>query len=1640
MHSINPEENRSIEAKKHPPIFSTFRKRNGTAGIGGQLYETKLLTLILHRLLNDDTIEEFVLGTNIDGLGAVDDIVLRYKKKHSRKSTIIFLQAKHKDDPTKHKLTIDDILKKDGDFSFQKYFESYLKINQILHNENKNVMFRGPREDIDVQYIIYTPVKENIPKNKLPKVLDFESIIKTEENGFQLKCDDEEVELLLKGIRKSRASLLAKTVAYFIKKKNYKRVLDNCIIKEYHIFLSLNVMSLEDEKITKSSDSSSIDTENSYYTGKFSHTFLNSKDDYLILMKEVLLNELRDTKNAVRQQEVDILETCRFELPIEFGNRNYHFNGNKEKQAKRLNHMCNIFHLLLHSNEPDFEVKLDNNSIGPDKVIKREWLGKHWLGGLVGNLLINDGETEILKFNLVEEKLSPDNINILNNLKQRYDLSKFRFDINIDGFPKLALFSTGHDRESVQHFLGLLKFYTNQAQEIEVEEIIKNEMQFCYLQDNLENSLFRTKIDLIYLRVHDEIQKWWKKTPSASYLTETCTYYKQAERELKKHHLINFINFLFKKELKYMPIEFNSETISSLSLDEFLKSHKKVLVIHSDDINFSSRKVIQHFENIVSLHDIICMHLDSPLIKTSLDSLKHEIKHATNPVLILTVQDRNNITKHCKTMEQFVTLFNGQIIIIADSDFRWDIMTMSKEIPDILKDSKNNFIDFSCKTRNIILKSKVIFQGVDVTIDTVFNNASLNLFSSQLLQQIIYNRCIELGQSLNNKVYCKTMAFFIDRNLCRYITLNIGKHKDKFCYLEDEQTECMFPQKGNKLQKDSDIIITTDSESMFQKICERNQKSNVHWFERRDGHKNLIWKKTRGSLHTLVKYIKSDLHKDFMLHTKTLYHIQEKMVIISSGPGMGKSTLLNHLAIETKRQHPNLWIINVNLLDNINQLSKWKDEKTNIDLIEALKFLCSLTNNSNHLKKSDDFDVNIKEGEEFFKSISVNGDQLCFANPEKKSLGVDLSERKLLIHFYNNNSLVVLVDGFDEICPDYSNEVKKLLCSLKHSRIAHLWLASRPCNMLTQLELALEAFPFSLSPLTSVERKTVLRNIWSKKLAPPENINSITVDHFYDYWINYGGVLENFTSLPLHLYMVAEVFQDYYMAYLNMRTNGDMFNNATNLNTLYEKFTNIKFLEIRFGEKKRTVNIKDPHMRQIIDREFKLFVKNHKKSAAYCLLDKDIVLSEYDIKNVQEFLTNIKLNEETSDVIECTIDNRPKFVHYTFAEYYASEHLFDKLITFDIKCVAYFLNHVLINDKFVGIRRFINSKLQRNKEIVAVLDSRGPFRSIVFNTLYAQNVSSTKTALSVNMNENLETIIEFLLSSAESFINVDNLSDFLKTIQNRRNCVICTAIKTRKETIVYNFVKLVGDIDIYKFKDLLYCLRTLKRGSFELFLWMKSVILSVLKQGNFDPKLLFAILTSHYEFGSSTPAHSLSTDLYEIQFIWDSLPHLTVKQRFKIFSMRNVEGLTPLHYAALKNNYDFFDKIYELLGQEDFKKICLMKDNLQFTAVCMFAFDENYFGRLKTLLGKLYEFDIDVKDFVFNKLPKLYPKDISSCWSRSVNYGPPYYFGSVMTKWGSITLTPDSWLYEYLPRASVLPIGTHAIRPFLETHTATLVP
>lgn len=61
------------------PAVATYFKRPGTASILGQLYESKLLSLVLFRATHwEDRIGPFFLATNVDDAGAFDDLVIRY--------------------------------------------------------------------------------------------------------------------------------------------------------------------------------------------------------------------------------------------------------------------------------------------------------------------------------------------------------------------------------------------------------------------------------------------------------------------------------------------------------------------------------------------------------------------------------------------------------------------------------------------------------------------------------------------------------------------------------------------------------------------------------------------------------------------------------------------------------------------------------------------------------------------------------------------------------------------------------------------------------------------------------------------------------------------------------------------------------------------------------------------------------------------------------------------------------------------------------------------------------------------------------------------------------------------------------------------------------------------------------------------------------------------------------------------------------------------------------------------------------------------------------------------------------------------------------------------------------------------------
>ncbi|XP_049697218.2 uncharacterized protein LOC126054708 isoform X1 [Helicoverpa armigera] len=121
------------------PAEITYPKRAGTSGVSGQFYETKLLSLVLHRALHDKVIEECYLAANIRDIGDLDDVCFRFKMQEDGKTkhVLCFTQAKHREDVDKAKLTVTSVRSTSGQFCLVKYFDSFLKIRQKFLTKSK---------------------------------------------------------------------------------------------------------------------------------------------------------------------------------------------------------------------------------------------------------------------------------------------------------------------------------------------------------------------------------------------------------------------------------------------------------------------------------------------------------------------------------------------------------------------------------------------------------------------------------------------------------------------------------------------------------------------------------------------------------------------------------------------------------------------------------------------------------------------------------------------------------------------------------------------------------------------------------------------------------------------------------------------------------------------------------------------------------------------------------------------------------------------------------------------------------------------------------------------------------------------------------------------------------------------------------------------------------------------------------------------------------------------------------------------------------------------------------------------------------------------------------------------------------------
>ena len=95
--------------------------------------------------------EEFYLASNVDGAGAFDDLVFRYRLREPDVWKTCFIQLKHKKNGGT--IQVSDLTKTSGNFSLLKYFKSYCEIKNNA-DTHPNLKQCGPF--VDFEFVIYT--------------------------------------------------------------------------------------------------------------------------------------------------------------------------------------------------------------------------------------------------------------------------------------------------------------------------------------------------------------------------------------------------------------------------------------------------------------------------------------------------------------------------------------------------------------------------------------------------------------------------------------------------------------------------------------------------------------------------------------------------------------------------------------------------------------------------------------------------------------------------------------------------------------------------------------------------------------------------------------------------------------------------------------------------------------------------------------------------------------------------------------------------------------------------------------------------------------------------------------------------------------------------------------------------------------------------------------------------------------------------------------------------------------------------------------------------------------------------------------------------------------------------------------------
>ncbi|EAU75805.1 AGAP012173-PA [Anopheles gambiae str. PEST] len=397
-----------------------------------------------------------------------------------------------------------------------------------------------------------------------------------------------------------------------------------------------------------------------------------------------------------------------------------------------------------------------------------------------------------------------------------------------------------------------------------------------------------------------------------------------------------------------------------------------------------------------------------------------------------------------------------------------------------------------------------------------------------------------------------------------------------------------------------------------------------------------------------------------------------KVYIFLNDAGAGKTTYFTWLAWRLSTYDRSLYVIKLIALEYSTDFERLEecgvDHWNDTQIVRLLyRFIhLALFVPSVCRRTIEETDVHRAEADRCAELISLSNGRIVLDETKTKDLtAMQLIELRLFREKFDQNQLVLILDGFDEIAPYYKDVVMKCFARFAQlDGLRNLYISSRPYGFVEAFKNAFSNCNIcKLKPFTEEDQIYLLHLFLRSKIAAYSDCRFdelIPVVGILYATVNFQeGTIQN---VPLMFYILYVTFLPKVQRYVDFDAQqicGKIFiEKGLPLLDMVETYVDLK-LRIHNVEKagltdSASVTAGAKEIEQLLARDVKA---EHGLLGAYVMFPKSCwneLFTKQQLKKVALYVHNLTQGEDSGGLIDRIQDGMPSFVHRSFAEFFAA--------------------------------------------------------------------------------------------------------------------------------------------------------------------------------------------------------------------------------------------------------------------------------------------------------------------------------------------------------------------------------------------------